>query len=91
MIYEHVLRNKLHQELVNAGIKVISVVALDDTNFGANITFAGDVDMDAVQQIIDAHNPTPPPLPLSEIDKIRLEQAQANAELVQLIMMMGGV
>ena len=26
----------------------------------------------------------------TEIDKLRMEQAQANAELVQLIMMMGG-
>lgn len=30
------------------------------------------------------------PLPLSEIEKLRLEQAQANSELIQLIMMMGG-
>ena len=33
--------------------------------------------------------PIPKP-PLSEIEKLRLEQAQSNAELVQLIMMMGG-
>lgn len=28
--------------------------------------------------------------PLSEIEQLKLEQAQANAELVQLIMMMSG-
>lgn len=31
------------------------------------------------------------PKPLSEFEKLRLEQAQANSELVQLIMTMGGV
>lgn len=30
------------------------------------------------------------PQPLSEFEKLRLEQAQANSELVQLITMMGG-
>lgn len=30
------------------------------------------------------------PKPLLEIEQLRLEQAQANSELVQLIMMMGG-
>lgn len=31
------------------------------------------------------------PIPMSEIDKLRLEQAQANNEIIQLIMMMGGL
>ena len=59
--------------------------------FGEHYFIAKDnLDMDLVQQIIDAHDPTPIPQPLSEIEKLRLEQAQANSELVQLIMTMGG-
>lgn len=90
MKYTDVHRNKLHQELVNAGIKVISVLAIDDNEIGAEIEFAKGTDMTLVQRIIDAHDPTPIPIPLSDIEKIRIEQAQANAELVQLIMTLGG-
>lgn len=42
----------------------------------------------ATQEELDAIENTPKPL--SEIEQLRLEQAQANAELVQLIMMMNG-
>lgn len=90
MIAEFALRNKLHQELVNAGVDVISVIAINESEIGAKITFAPDVDMQLIQSIVDAHDPTPIPPQLSEVEKLRLEQAQANTELIQLIMMMGG-
>ncbi|MCT6924113.1 hypothetical protein [Metasolibacillus sp.] len=77
----------LHTELNNNGIYPYPVFNYGD--YG-DFTFADNTDMTLVQSIIDAHDPTPIPQPLSDIEKLRLEQAQANAELVQLIMMMGG-
>lgn len=90
MVYENVHRNKFHQELVDAGIKVISASSINDSPIGVNIIFEEGTDMNRVQMVIDAHDPTPIPTPPSEIEQLRLDQAQANAELVQLIMMVSG-
>lgn len=44
------------------------------------------------QQYEERKSTEPKPEPeINEVEKLRLEQAQANAELVQLIMTMGGV
>lgn len=92
MIYREVLRNKLHHELIVGGIDTsgMLVQSIDDSEFGADITFTEGTDMELVQSIIDAHDPTPLPKPLSEIQQLKLEQAQANAELVELIFGMTG-
>lgn len=82
-----VLVGKLHAEFNDKGIYPYPV--FNHGEYG-DFTFADNTDMTLVQSIIDAHDPTPIPQPLSDIEKLRLEQAQANAELVQLIMMMGG-
>lgn len=89
MIINNINVNKLHQEFNNNGIYPSPVNFIDENS--ATFTFAEDVNLHLVQQIIDTHDPTPNPQPPSEIEKLRLEQAQANSELVQLIMMMGGV
>ena len=68
------------------------IVKTDDSIIGYNndsatFKFSGITNFDEFTlddgQEFDAPEP-------SEIDKLRIEQAQANAELVQLIMMMGG-
>ena len=72
--------NKLHDELIKAGIIPKSV--LNDLLPGKYIAkntwleFEDDADMGLIQQIIDSHNPTPLPEPLSEIDKLKLSQAE---------------
>lgn len=56
--YLNVNTNKLHDELITAGIKPLLVESLDNKTW---ITFKDTVDMIAVQAVIDAHNPTPLP------------------------------
>lgn len=93
MILQNVLRNKLHQELVNGGVGVTTVFAIDDSEYGANITFDNGTNMELVQQIIDAHDPTPIPALLSETELLRLEMARSNAEMFEMVvsLMTGGV
>lgn len=88
--YENVNRNKLHTELQNAGIKTDYVGAIDGTQIGCEIEFQDGTDMTSVQQIVDSHDPTPLPQPLSEIDQLRIEQAQSNAELFEMMLMLTG-
>ena len=88
MIIKNVNVIKLHSEFNGVGIYPYPVIV--NPNSSANFNFIEGTDMNLVQSIIDAHDPSPIPPPLSDIDKLRLEQAQANSELVQLIMMMGG-
>ena len=93
MIVQNVAPNKLHQELINVGIECSVFHNLEDGRYfigECEINFADGTDMVLVQQIIDAHNPTPLQKPLSEIEKIRLEQAQSNAELFEMMLMLTG-
>lgn len=90
VIINNINRNKIHQEFVDAGIDVVSVFALDESGLGADITFGDDVDMVLVQAIIDSHNPLPLPKPLSEVEKLKIENAQANAELFEMMLMLTG-
>ena len=86
MIIENVLRNKLHDELCANGINPKSVDAIEGTKpIGASITFEEGTDMELVQQIIDNHDPTPLPPPLSDKERIEeLEQIVADLILGQM-------
>lgn len=52
--------NKLHDELISLGIIPLLVEGKGDKTW---ITFDDNVDMTAVQAVIDAHNPEPLPVP----------------------------
>lgn len=86
MIVKNVHRGKLHQELVDSGIVVLNVDAIDKTDFGADITLESDVDMTLVQEIISKHTPVPPEEPLSYNERIKeLEQIVNSLLLGELI------
>lgn len=81
MILNNVNQNKLHQELINAGIEVdkIKVFTLMDD---VHLTLSDDVDMQLAQSIIDAHDPTPiPPAPTQDDFLIDLELRMTILEL----------
>jgi len=62
--YVNVNTNKLHDELITAGINPVLVESLDEKTW---ITYADGTDMTAVQAVIDAHDPTPlPPEPTAQ-------------------------
>ena len=93
MIFKNVNPNKLHNEFISNNINCIVRNDLEEKQVIAEntwVTFEDGTDMELVQQIIDAHDPTPLPQPLSEIEQLRLEQAQANAELFEMMLMLTG-
>lgn len=94
-IYKNVNRNKLHTELQNAEIETEYVLAIDNTDIGCKIKFKENTNMELVQQIIDAHEPSPiPPQPTKEevLEQKLQSQEVAIAELTLLLsMMMGGM
>lgn len=74
--------NKLHDELVVNGITPVLVESKDGVTW---ITFKDDTNLELVQQIVDAHDPTPLPPQPSEKERIEaLEQAM-------LEMILGGM
>lgn len=83
---------KLIDELTKKGIKII--YAINDSSDGEHIAnntiidFEDNTDMELVQQIIDAHDPTPLPEPLSEIDKLKISQAE---QFETILMIVGGM
>jgi len=85
VIFEDVNPDKLHNELIAAGISPLSVS--NDLIHGeyiaskTEITFDPDVDMIAVQAVIDAHDPTPLPQPLTPIEQLEEENAFLALEL----------
>lgn len=83
MIINNVNVNKIHQEFVDNGIKPHPVFELEDGD--GDFTFPENTDMELVQQIIDAHDPTP--LPPQPSEKERLEAL----EQAMLEMVLGGV
>lgn len=83
--YIDVNANKLHDELIANGIKPILVESIDNKTW---ITFKKDTDMNTVQQIIEAHDPTPLPEPLSEIEKLKISQAE---QFETILMIIGGM
>lgn len=82
--------NKLHDELIVKGIKPLLIESLNDKTW---VTFADNTDMDLVQQIIDAHDPTPLP-PLKTREQILEERLQVTEDALLGLMdiiMMGGM
>lgn len=80
MLVKNVVPNKLHDELIKANINCSIQHNLEDGRYfvgDCEISFFGDVDLTAVQAIIDAHNSTPLP-PQQE----PTEQQQLNAQLL---------
>lgn len=83
MIIENILRDKFHDELINAGIRPKFVGSIDnDSQLGAVIKFEEGTDMVLVQQIIDTHDPTPLPKQLTENEIIML----AIADLAEIVL-----
>lgn len=87
---------KLFMELKNAGVKIEKFT--NDLGAGEYIAentwieFAEGTNIEFVQKIIDAHDPTPLSQPLTETEQLRLETARSNTELFEtMIMMNGGV
>ena len=93
LLVKNINPNKLNDEFAIAGINsVISNDQKDNEHIAENtwITFEEDTNMALVQQIIDAHDPTPLPMQPTEIEQLRIESAQANAELFEMMLMMTG-
>ena len=86
MIIQNVNVNKLHDEFINVGIKPYPVFELE--NGDGDFTFLEDTDMELVQQIIDVHDRTPLPPPLSEIDELKIIQAE---QFENILMLIGGM
>jgi hypothetical protein len=63
--YTGVNTNKLHDELIKAGVIPILVESKDNDTW---ITFADGTDMTVVQTVITAHDPTPLPPQPTEAD-----------------------
>lgn len=84
--YDTVNRNKIHTELQNAGVETEYVGGINTTDIGCEIIFKAGTDMTLVQQIIDAHDPTPlPPKPTAD------ERIKELEEMVLFLMMNGGM
>ena len=93
MLVENVNPNKLHDELLNANIDVLTLshdITPEMREQGQYIaentwiTFAEGTDMDLVQQIIDAHDPTPLPQPPTAEERLE------SAEQAIIMLMMEG-
>lgn len=79
MKLENVNRGKLTQEFSDAGIDAnsIRISAIDNNSLiGAEVEFIGDIDMVLIHSIIDAHDPTSPPKPLSFEEQLAEKDAQ---------------
>lgn len=95
MVIKNINPNKLHDELLQKGINPIMVRndLLQGEYIAQNtwITFEEGTDMELTQGVINNHDPSPLPQPLPEVEKLRIEQAKANAELIELMMsILGG-
>ena len=79
-IIENVNANKLHDELIASGVTPIMVLIRPDES--VELMLSDDIDMTAVQAIIDAHNPAPlPPQPTSDDYLIDLDFRLSMIEL----------
>ena len=77
---ENINVNQLCDELISKGIILLLVESIENTTW---ITFKDGTDMDLVQQIIDAHDPTPLPQPTQE-ELLKQELAKTNAMVLEL-------
>jgi len=75
VIIQNINVSKLTDEFNRGGIKILHVLYVyNDDDTQADFIFAGGTDMDLVQQIINAHDPTP--IPPKPTDKERIEQLE---------------
>ena len=78
-VYNNVNPNKLHDELITSGIIPLSVTndAKKDEYIAENtwITFADDVDMTKLDEVVASHNPTPSPIEstLAELNRADID------------------
>lgn len=87
--YNGVNTNKLHDELIAAGIIPVLVESLGETTW---ITYADDTDMDAVQRAFAAHDPAPTPIELTDVEKLKIRTAANEDALAGMMdLMMGGM
>lgn len=89
MRVNNVVPNKLHQELIDAGVDCSVIHNLEDGRYfvgDCEIKFTEDTDMELAQQIIEAHESTPlSKLPTAEE---RLKQAE---DTILYLLMNGGI
>lgn len=89
IVVQNVNYKKIHLELISAGLKVLNLSNDAPSNSDiaqiATITFAVGTNMQLVQSIIDAHDPTPLPAPIPY--KERLEELEQMVN----ILLLGGV
>lgn len=75
MLVNNVVPNKLHQELVDLGIECCVYHKLEDGRYfvgECEIKFTKGTDMGLVQQVIDAHDPTPLPKLPTQAERIHM-------------------
>lgn len=88
MIIKNVNVNRLHQEFNDSGIYPFPVI--ETSNGDGDFSFPEDSDMQAVNKIISSHLNTPNVEHLTDIEKLRQEQARASTELIEIIISMLG-
>lgn len=71
--------DRLHDQLVAAGVPVERIEGVDDTVW---ITVPDDVDESVIQRIVDAHKPTPTAPPADRMATALGKLADADATLV---------
>lgn len=88
--YNNMNVNKLYDELVDVGIKPITVWS--DLKLGQHIAenieivFEEDTNMTLVQQIINAHDTTPLPQPKIETEMLKERLEATELALIELMM-----
>lgn len=88
-IYNNVNPTKLVDELINNGI--VPILVTNDRAEGeivannTKIKFTEGTDMDIVNKIVTAHDITPLPEALSEIDKLKISQAEQFETILELL------
>lgn len=82
--------SKLHAELIAANISVLELSNdADDSSYiapNAWIKLSSETDMHIVQSILDAHDPTPLPQPISEIEQLANHVLDVDFRVVMLEM-----
>lgn len=80
--YTNINTNKLHDELISAGIMPLLVESLDGTTW---ITYADDTDMTIVDAVVAAHDPVPVVLPTQE----EVQEAETKVLITETLIELG--
>lgn len=88
VLYQNVNHQKLSAELAAANIEMILIE--NDTKNNTWITYSENANMETVQQIVTAHDPTPLPLPISQQDLVNQLGSQVAQLKIQIMLMQGG-